>query len=621
MHLNIASELVDASRYDEALWHYQHGLRFEAMADDTLGRLVHLHQRVCDWRAVDRLLPQLRHLVARALRASRRPVSRPALAPMHMLTLPFAASEMLGLARVHASALEAEAHGAGLLSFIHPHRPLPLLPPLGSLHIGLMSSDFKRHPVSILLAPVLSHLKRACPHLSLTLFALNPDPRDTWRRMLEAGVDRVEDLSALGDMDAAARVNDARVHVLIDLNGLYSRGARPKLLAARPAPLQATHLGYGASTGASFIDLVLADRVALPPVRASSRAFDEKLLLLPVSHLPSGHATLFPEMLAAAPPRCCGGDAHVSAPTAPTERLAHGRRDGDAHLAAERSGRVGASAVGSSAGSSQADTPLPAGQCRRSARRQLGLLRPSLGGGVGRRPYIFAYFGQHLKVDGSVFGAWMRLLRRVPNSLLALLEWPDSAHRLRAQAAAAGVRSSRLVFIRRLPQGDHLCAFRLADLALDAPSYNSGATGVDVLYSGVALLALAGGVPGQCESTSSGTPRCASTIFQRNAISLTAAAAQPHMQAHSWPEYEDFGLGGARRKQTQGALRRRAEAARHWAPAFDARRWAAGFGRAVSIAWETHRTGAVMHTVVIERYPQTAMEGRGRERENCTGCF
>lgn len=48
------------------------------------------------------------------------------------------------------------------------------------------------------------------------------------------------------------------MHLLIDLNGMYSRGARPQLLAARPAPLQAAHLGYGGSTGAPFVDYARA---------------------------------------------------------------------------------------------------------------------------------------------------------------------------------------------------------------------------------------------------------------------------------------------------------------------------------------------------------------------------
>ena len=82
--------------------------------------------------------------------------------------------------------------------------------------------------------------------------------------MLVEAADKVIDLSAADDARAAQLIRDAQLHILLDLNGLYSRGARPHLLAARAAPLQATHMGYGASCGAAFMDLLIADRLSLP---------------------------------------------------------------------------------------------------------------------------------------------------------------------------------------------------------------------------------------------------------------------------------------------------------------------------------------------------------------------
>lgn len=160
----------------------------------------------------------------------------------------------------------------------------------------------------------------------------------------------------------------------------------------------------------------------------------------------------------------------------------------------------------------------------------------------------------------------------------------------------------------------------------------TGATAVDVLWGGVPLLVMAGSLSGgeagggdasggqvggigrggggsdervggrrtgnACVAGSGGT-RCAGTIFQRNAISLVAAAGQPHAQAHSWAAYESQGLSGHRRRATQRELRRRAEEARHWAAAFDSRTWAANFVRGMRAAWETHSVGAVMHVSVV----------------------
>ena len=278
MHLNVASQLVDAARYDEAIWHYQRGLAYAPLAEDTLGRLAHLHQRVCDWHGVDRVLPALQRAVVRLVDGSHEPHGpheRPPISPMHLMTLPFGAHQLLQLARAHAGAIARETSDGRVTVFTRARPPLPLLQrsgdvmggsdaAAGRLRIGLVSGDFKRHPVSILLAPVLGQVRspsarppavammavwhltwrrhgsgvRACgapssqlhasltssrslwrrcaqlrrlqPRLHLTLFALNPDAGDEWRRMLREAADAEIDLSAEDDARAAQFVHDAQ---------------------------------------------------------------------------------------------------------------------------------------------------------------------------------------------------------------------------------------------------------------------------------------------------------------------------------------------------------------------------------------------------------------------------
>ena len=191
MHLNLAGVLVDAARYDEAVWHYAQGLKYKAHREDTLGRLVHLSQRVCNWRRVDWAWPSLRHDLSLVLRRAHRraPGDRPALSPMHALTLPISASELSGLARAHATAVGADAAAQHL--FVHPracHRgwapsftmaasgPMALreamvalaaasrvvvLDGRGRLRVGLMSSDFKRHRHHLARARPVEHATRA----------------------------------------------------------------------------------------------------------------------------------------------------------------------------------------------------------------------------------------------------------------------------------------------------------------------------------------------------------------------------------------------------------------------------------------------------------------------------
>ena len=165
MHLNVAGQLVDAARYDEALRHYEHGLGYAAQADDTLARIIHLRQRVCDWAGVHRAWPSVRWALHRALRRSARPPRRPVLPPMHASTLTLSPAELIGLARAHAAAIEAEA-AAAQLGFAHPLPPLPQFAGGGEggrvLRVGLISSDVKRHPVRPAPRPS-AHVLARCP--------------------------------------------------------------------------------------------------------------------------------------------------------------------------------------------------------------------------------------------------------------------------------------------------------------------------------------------------------------------------------------------------------------------------------------------------------------------------
>ena len=83
----------------------------------------------------------------------------------------------------------------------------------------------------------------------------------------------------------------------------------------------------------------------------------------------------------------------------------------------------------------------------------------------------------------------MRLLQRVPGSVLWLLRANDVVERnLRREAAARGVDPERLVFARRLPLADHLARQRLADLFVDTLPINAHTTASDALWVGLPLL-------------------------------------------------------------------------------------------------------------------------------------
>src|SRR5262249_61456655 len=98
------------------------------------------------------------------------------------------------------------------------------------------------------------------------------------------------------------------------------------------------------------------------------------------------------------------------------------------------------------------------------------------------------------KIVPEIFDRWMRILLKVDDSVLWLIEDnQSSATNLRKEAATRGANPERLVFARRIPLQDHLARHRLADLFIDTLPYNAHTTPSDALWTGVASLTQVGG--------------------------------------------------------------------------------------------------------------------------------
>jgi predicted O-linked N-acetylglucosamine transferase (SPINDLY family) len=113
--------------------------------------------------------------------------------------------------------------------------------------------------------------------------------------------------------------------------------------------------------------------------------------------------------------------------------------------------------------------------------------------GLPTNGFVFCCLNNSHKINPSMFDIWMRLLSRVPGSVLWLLgeNAPVRANFCR-EARSRGVAAERLIFAARAPYAEHLNRLKLADLFLDTLPFNAGATASDVLWAGLPLLTCAG---------------------------------------------------------------------------------------------------------------------------------
>ena len=147
------------------------------------------------------------------------------------------------------------------------------------LQIGVVSGDLRDHAVAYFFEPILEHL---AAHAGLSLHAYyNHAIEGSITPRLRSHFDAWHRISGLSDAALAQKIVADGIDILIDLSG-HTGENRLSCFARKPAPVQASWMGYPGTTGLSAMDYYLADRHFLPPGEFDSQ-FTEKLVHLPAS--------------------------------------------------------------------------------------------------------------------------------------------------------------------------------------------------------------------------------------------------------------------------------------------------------------------------------------------------
>ena len=443
--------------YPAAQADLEQALRLEPTRHALKSNLLHLKimtvLKDCDWASADAIAATLPALVA----------AGESVPPMMLLSLN--GDEMLQLQA--ARNIVAERY--------------PDLPPLWQgehfqhdrIRLGYISSDLGEHPVGAQIAQLIECHDRT--RFEVIAFSTGPDDASALRRRLKAGFDRFHDLLGQPAKQSAAFIRAQEIDVLVELNGHTQRGSLD-ILRRRPAPVQASWLGYAGTSGARFIDTMIADRIVAP----DAGAFSEKL-----EHLPNSFFVT--------------------------------------------------------------DTTRIIGEC--PSRAQEGLPEES---------FVFCGFHHVMKLGAESFARWMRILARVPGSVLWLRRPEEKAiANLKAAASRHGIAPQRLVFAGHAPAEVHLARHGLAGLFLDILPYNAHATAADALWTGLPVLT------------------CAQGCFAgRVAASLLHAVGLPELITQTPDAYEAMAVALATDPERLKALKTKLAANRATAPLFDTPRFA-----------------------------------------------
>ena len=269
--IDVGSLCIVQGKFDEAEAPLTRALELDpgnpyAATMRAFGRL----QR-CEWNDLDATFAELAAYIETG-----KPRDAYNAVPFPLLAMPVGPAIELAAARRWAAQIDAAVADRRL-----PGPPLPRAAG-NRLRVGLVSSDFRDHPVAYLIAECCERIDRS--RIETFAYALVPEDTSSFGQRIKRAFEHFSDCAAQAPEQIAERIREDGIEVLIDLNG-YTTHSKSEIFALRPAPMQVSWLGYLGTLGASWCDYVLTDRLACPP--QLQPFFSERFLYLPDCYCPS----------------------------------------------------------------------------------------------------------------------------------------------------------------------------------------------------------------------------------------------------------------------------------------------------------------------------------------------
>ena len=177
----------------------------------------------------------------------------------------------------------AHAYDAVAPRVFGPQLPAPAARRPGPLRIGYLSADLRNHVMGKMMWHAIVHHDRTQFEC---FFYANSNERDEWTQRFASAGKRFAVITGLDDARAAALIAADDLDILVDLS-THTRGARPGILARKPARVQITHVASSGTVGLSTIDYKLTDHYADVP--ANQEFLIERLLAMDGCVFPFRH--------------------------------------------------------------------------------------------------------------------------------------------------------------------------------------------------------------------------------------------------------------------------------------------------------------------------------------------
>ena len=269
--IGVGGVLVELRRGDQAIEFFERALAIDPAHPLARAQLMFQLAQLCDWK---RLAKETQFLPTLGL-------DGPSIPPFTLLAL----EDDPGRHRTRSQRHAAEEYG-GIVP--HSTKARPSSRP-ERLRVGYFSADFHDHATMYLTARLFELHDPA--RFDIRFYSYGPPADDAMRRRLLAAPGQFTDVSGLTDESSAALARDHGLDIAVDLKG-YTNENRVAIFAHRAAPIQVSFLGYPGTSGAPFIDYLIADRVVVPQEQRS--CYSEAIIQMPNSYWPTDDKLIAP---------------------------------------------------------------------------------------------------------------------------------------------------------------------------------------------------------------------------------------------------------------------------------------------------------------------------------------
>jgi predicted O-linked N-acetylglucosamine transferase (SPINDLY family) len=261
-HHNLAITLNSLNKLDESLKYWKIAKTLKPDADFLLGTILYLKMQLNIW---DELQSELQELTKKINNGEK------FINPFPTLSLIDDPELHRKAAKIYLNNKTPKSNLFPKISKYHSHE---------KIKIGYFSTDFNNHPVGKLTAELYELHDRK--KFEIHAFSFGLDKKDETNTRIRKGVDHFYDVHKISDIDLVKLARSLEIDIAIDLTG-YTAKNRTEIFAMKVAPIQINYLGYTSTTGADYMNYLIADKTIIP--EKNKKYYSEKIVYLPNNYM------------------------------------------------------------------------------------------------------------------------------------------------------------------------------------------------------------------------------------------------------------------------------------------------------------------------------------------------